>query len=56
MHNIRGLHVDYKKLYIFTATNKGDISVLDLGLPGKEKLINEIIIYYWKKIVSEVIL
>lgn len=41
-HNIRGLHVDYKKLYIFTATNKGDISVLDLGLPGKEKLINEI--------------
>ena len=42
MHNIRGLHIDYKKLYIFTATNKGDISVLDLNLPGKEKLINEI--------------
>ena len=41
-HNIRGLHIDYKKLYIFTATNKGDISILDLGLPGKEKLINEI--------------
>ena len=41
-HNIRGLHIDYKKLYIFTATNKGDISVLDLNLPGKEKLINEI--------------
>ena len=42
MHNIRGLHIDYKKLYIFTATNKGDISILDLNLPGKEKLINEI--------------
>ena len=39
---IRGLEVDYKKLYIFTATKKGDISLMDLGLPGKEKLIKEI--------------
>ena len=30
------------KYYIFTATNKGDISVLDLNLPGKEKLIKEL--------------
>lgn len=41
-NTIRGLHVDYKKLYIFTATNKGSISVLNLGQPGKEKLISEI--------------
>lgn len=41
-NTIRGLHIDYKKLYIFTATNKGNISVLNLGQPGKEKLISEI--------------
>ena len=41
-HCIRGLDIDYVKQYIFTGTNKGDISVLDLGLPGKEKLIKEI--------------
>ena len=39
---IRGLDIDFVKQYIFTATNKGDISVLDLGSPGKEKLIKEI--------------
>ena len=39
---IRGLDIDYKKQYIFTGTNKGDISILDLGMPGKEKLIKEI--------------
>ena len=39
---IRGLDIDYTKQYIFTGTNKGDISILDLGLPGKEKLIKEI--------------
>ena len=39
---IRGLDIDYSKQYIFTGTNKGDISLLDLGLPGKEKLIKEI--------------
>ena len=42
IHCIRGLDIDYTKQYIFTGTNKGDISVLDLGLPGKEKLIKEI--------------
>jgi WD40 repeat protein len=41
-HCIRGLDIDYVKQYIFTGTNKGDISILDLGLPGKEKLIKEI--------------
>ena len=41
-HCIRGLDIDYVKQYIFTGTNKGDISVLDLGLPGKEKLITVI--------------
>ena len=39
---IRGFHIDLRKYYIFTATNKGDISVLDLGLPGKEKFIKEL--------------
>ena len=39
---IRALDIDFKKQYIFTGTNKGDISILDLGLPGKEKLIKEI--------------
>ena len=39
---IRGLDIDFTKQYIFTGTTKGDISVLDLGLPGKEKLIKEI--------------
>ena len=41
-HCIRGLDIDFTKLFIFTGTNKGDISIIDLGLPGKEKLINEI--------------
>jgi hypothetical protein len=39
---IRGLDIDFHKQYIFTGTNKGDISILDLGMPGKEKLIKEI--------------
>jgi WD40 repeat protein len=39
---IRALDIDFYKQYIFTGTNKGDISVLDLGMPGKEKLIKEI--------------
>lgn len=38
---IRGLDINFTKLYLFTATNKGDISLLDLGQPGKEKLISE---------------
>jgi WD40 repeat protein len=41
-HCIRGLHIDFHKQYIFTGTTKGDISILDLGLPGKEKLVKEI--------------
>jgi hypothetical protein len=39
---IRALDIDFKKQYIFTGTNKGDISILDLGMPGKEKFIKEI--------------
>ena len=39
---IRALDIDFKKQYIFTGTNKGDISILDLGNPGKEKYIKEI--------------
>ena len=39
---IRALDIEYQKQYIFTGTNKGDISILDLGQPGKEKLIKEI--------------
>ena len=39
---IRGLDIDFHKQYIFTGTHKGDISILDLGQPGKEKLIKEI--------------
>ena len=39
---IRALDIDFYKQYIFTGTNKGDISILDLGMPGKEKLIKEI--------------
>ena len=39
---IRGLDIDFKKQYIFTGTNKGNISILDLGNPGKEKFIKEI--------------
>ena len=41
-HCIRGLDIEFTKQYIFTGTNKGDISILDLGAPGKEKLIKEI--------------
>ena len=39
---IRGLDIEFQKQYIFTGTNKGNISILDLGQPGKEKLIKEI--------------
>jgi WD40 repeat protein len=40
--SIRGLYIDYKKFYIFSATLTGKISILDLGLPGKERFIKEI--------------
>ena len=42
LNNIRALDIDYHKQYIITGTNKCDISILDLGMPGKEKLIKEI--------------
>jgi hypothetical protein len=39
---IRGFHIDYRKFFIFTASSDGKISILDLGLPGKERFIKEI--------------
>ena len=39
---IRALDIDYHKQYIFTGTNKGNIAIMDLGMPGKEKLIKQI--------------
>jgi hypothetical protein len=41
LNTIRGLEIHLFKRYLFTATNKGDISILDLGMPGKEKFIKE---------------
>ena len=41
-HSIRALHIDYKKMYIFTGTADGKLGVLDLGLPGKERFVKEI--------------
>ena len=40
-NTIRGLNVQLKSGYIFTATIKGDISVFDLDCPGREKYIEE---------------
>ena len=40
--SIRGLHIDFKKLFIFTGSKNGKICILDLGLPGKERFIKEI--------------
>jgi WD40 repeat protein len=40
--SIRGFNIDYKKFYIFTGTMNGRLSILDLGLPGKERFIKEI--------------
>lgn len=39
---IRGIDIDFIGQYIFTGTNKGDISIIELGRPGKERLIKEI--------------
>ena len=39
---IRALDIEYIKQYIFTGTTKGNISILDLNSPGKEKLIKEV--------------
>jgi hypothetical protein len=50
--SIRGLHVDYKKFYIFTATMDGKIGVLELGLPGKERFIKEIASFNGNKKVN----
>lgn len=57
---IRGMSVYVREGLIFTATNKGDISVLDLDIPGREKYMKEmtyfethieirIILYFSKK-------
>lgn len=41
-NSIRALHIDYKKMYIFTGTADGKLGVLELGLPGKERFVKEI--------------
>ena len=40
--SIRGNCIDLQKSYIFTAAKDGQICVLDLNMPGKERLIKEI--------------
>ena len=40
-NTIRGLNAQPKSDYLFTATIKGDISVMDLDTPGREKYIEE---------------
>ena len=40
--SIRALHVDYKKMYVFTGTQDGKLGVLELGLPGKERFVREL--------------
>ena len=40
--SIRGFCIDLQKSYIFTAAKDGQICVLDLNMPGKERLIKEI--------------
>jgi len=39
---LRGLEVSLRKYYIFASSMKGDISVLELGTPGREKFVEEI--------------
>lgn len=39
---IRGFEVNEEKRLIFTGTKNGEISILELGIPGKEKLTKEI--------------
>ena len=41
-NSIRALHIDYKKMYIFTGTADGKLVVLELGLPGKERFVKEL--------------
>ena len=39
---IRGLHYELKRYMMFTCNTSGTISIMDLGMPGKEKMIKEI--------------
>lgn len=39
---IRAFHVDYMNCNIFTGSVNGKICIMNLGLPGKERLISEI--------------
>ena len=38
---IRAMHINFNNNYIFTGNINGKISVLNMGLPGKEKFISE---------------
>ena len=40
--SIRGFHLDVKKHFIFSGTLEGHIQIIDVGLPGKERLMKEI--------------
>lgn len=40
--SIRGFHIEYMNRFIFSGTFGGMISILELGVPGKEKLIKEL--------------
>lgn len=40
--SIRGFNVELKKLYIFSGTMGGKISIIELGQPGKEKFLKEV--------------
>ena len=42
LSSIRAFHIDYKNNYIFTGNVGGKISIMNLTLRGKEKLISEI--------------
>lgn len=39
---IRGLYVDLKKELLFTANTLGTISIVEMGMPGKESMMKEI--------------
>ena len=46
---MRGLHIDFLKYYIFTASTDGKICIFDLNQPGKERFIKEIGVLLSKK-------
>jgi hypothetical protein len=41
-YSIRGFDINFIKSYLFTASSNGQITILDINKPGKERLIKEI--------------